>query len=84
MDDALAAIPYLRHMANRFDSVPNRRALIDRRGVGERLHALQAKDSARLRAAGTKELKAALAPRSPPASPSTPPAGTRSRRRGPF
>ena len=60
MDDALAAIPYLRHMANRFDSVPNRRALIDRRGVGERLHALQAKDSARLRAAGTKELKAAL------------------------
>ncbi|MBB4101439.1 [protein-PII] uridylyltransferase [Sphingomonas kyeonggiensis] len=47
-------------MSNRFDNVPNRRALIDRRGVAERLHALQAKDSAKLRAAGTRELQAAL------------------------
>ncbi len=60
MDDARAASLYLPHMSSRFDNVPNRRALIDRRGVAERLHALQARDGAKLRAAGTKELKAAL------------------------
>jgi [protein-PII] uridylyltransferase len=48
-------------MSGRFDHVPNRRALIDRRGVAERLSVLEAKDGAALRAAGTRELKEALA-----------------------
>ncbi|RYD55464.1 MAG: [protein-PII] uridylyltransferase [Sphingomonadales bacterium] len=47
-------------MSSRFDSVPNRRALIDRRGVAERLAALEAKDGTALRKAGTAELKLAL------------------------
>ncbi|MES2987804.1 MAG: [protein-PII] uridylyltransferase, partial [Pseudomonadota bacterium] len=45
---------------SRFDSVPNRRSLIDRRGVAERLAALEAKDGTKLRQAATAELKLAL------------------------
>ncbi|NIJ22249.1 [protein-PII] uridylyltransferase [Sphingomonas naasensis] len=47
-------------MSSRFDSVPHRRALIDRRAVAERLAALEAADPAALRRAATVELKAAL------------------------
>lgn len=47
--------------ASRFDSVPHRRALIDRRGIADRLAALQAGDATALRHAATAELKAALA-----------------------
>jgi len=47
-------------MSSRFDSVPNRRALIDRRAVAERLSAIEATDSAELRRAATVTLKAAL------------------------
>jgi [protein-PII] uridylyltransferase len=47
-------------MSSRFDSVPHRRALIDRRAVAERLAALDAPDTAALRRAATAELKAAL------------------------
>ncbi|WP_448665217.1 [protein-PII] uridylyltransferase [Sphingomonas sp. CJ20] len=47
-------------MASRFDSVPHRRALIDRRGVADRLAAIEAPDAAALRKAATLELKAAL------------------------
>lgn len=47
-------------MPSRFASVPHRRALIDRRAVAERLAALEARDTAALRQAGTAELKAAL------------------------
>ena len=42
---------------SRFDTVPNRRALIDRRAVAERLSALEAKDNAALRQAATAELR---------------------------
>lgn len=48
-------------MPTRFASVPHRRALIDRRAVAERLAALEARDTAALRQAGTAVLKAALA-----------------------
>lgn len=47
--------------ASRFDSVPHRRALIDRRGIADRLAALQAGDATALRHAATAELKTALA-----------------------
>ncbi|WP_404337033.1 [protein-PII] uridylyltransferase [Sphingomonas sp. MMS12-HWE2-04] len=47
-------------MSGRFDSVPNRRAIIDRRAVAERLAALALSDTAKLRQAATVELKAAL------------------------
>lgn len=47
-------------MSSRFDSVPNRRALIDRRGVAERLALLEAKTETALRQAGTAELRIAL------------------------
>jgi [protein-PII] uridylyltransferase len=47
-------------MSSRFDSVPNRRALIDRRTVAERLAAVEASDPAELRRAATVVLKAAL------------------------
>ncbi|OAN66925.1 [protein-PII] uridylyltransferase [Sphingomonas sp. TDK1] len=47
-------------MPTRFASVPHRRALIDRRAVAERLSALEPRDTAALRQAGTAELKAAL------------------------
>ncbi|WP_066797549.1 [protein-PII] uridylyltransferase [Sphingomonas soli] len=47
-------------MSSRFDSVPNRRALIDRRGVAEKLAMLEAKDEAALRQAATAELRLAL------------------------
>ncbi|WP_326525486.1 [protein-PII] uridylyltransferase [Sphingomonas sp.] len=45
---------------SRFDHVPNRRALIDRRSVADALAAIEAKDSAALRREGTVLLKAAL------------------------
>ncbi len=45
---------------SRFDSVPNRRAIIDRRALADTLAGLEAKDQAKLRQAGTKILKAAL------------------------
>ncbi|MBX3563665.1 MAG: [protein-PII] uridylyltransferase [Sphingomonas sp.] len=45
---------------SRFDSVPNRRALIDRRGVAEKLAALEARDGTLLRQAATAELRQAL------------------------
>lgn len=47
-------------MSSRFDSVPHRRALIDRRAIAERLAGLEAKDATALRRAATVELKAAL------------------------
>ncbi|MBC9033038.1 [protein-PII] uridylyltransferase [Sphingomonas sp. JC676] len=47
-------------MSGRFDSVPNRRLLIDRRGVAERLAAVKGKDTAALRKAATAELRIAL------------------------
>ncbi|URW74675.1 [protein-PII] uridylyltransferase [Sphingomonas donggukensis] len=45
---------------SRFDHVPNRRALIDRRSVAEALGALTGSDPAALRRAGTAILKSAL------------------------
>ncbi|MCD2324021.1 [protein-PII] uridylyltransferase [Sphingomonas sp. IC-56] len=47
-------------MSGRFDSVPNRRALIDRRAVAERLAAIGSGDAAAMRRAATAELKIAL------------------------
>lgn len=47
-------------MPSRFDSVPHRRALIDRRRIAERLAAIEARDTAALRQTATAELKAAL------------------------
>ena len=55
-----APLPYLRTMSSRFDSVPNRRALIDRRAIAERLAGVEAQDTTALRRAATTELKAAL------------------------
>lgn len=46
-------------MSGRFDTVPNRRAIIDRRALAETLAALAGRDGA-LRKAATAELKAAL------------------------
>src|SRR4051812_11896787 len=45
---------------SRFDSVPHRRAMIDRRGVAERLAALAGDDKAALRKAATGILREAL------------------------
>jgi [protein-PII] uridylyltransferase len=45
---------------SRFDSVPHRRAIIDRRGVAERLASLEAKDKTALRHAATAVLREAL------------------------
>lgn len=45
---------------SRFDSLPNRRAIIDRRGIADRLAALEAPDAVALRRLATAELKAAL------------------------
>jgi [protein-PII] uridylyltransferase len=47
-------------MSGRFDSVPNRRALIDRRAVAERLAAIAPDNAAAMRRAATAELKIAL------------------------
>lgn len=55
-----ARLPYLPPMSSRFDSVPHRRALIDRRAVAERLAAIESADPSALRRAATVELKAAL------------------------
>ncbi|MBB5709864.1 [protein-PII] uridylyltransferase [Sphingomonas xinjiangensis] len=48
-------------MSGRFDSVPHRRSLIDRRAVAERLGALPGGQPGAMRAAATAELKDALA-----------------------
>ncbi|MEZ0242128.1 MAG: [protein-PII] uridylyltransferase [Sphingomonas sp.] len=45
---------------SRFDSVPHRRAIIDRRALADTLGSLEAKDQAKLRQAATKVLKGAL------------------------
>jgi len=45
---------------SRFDSVPNRRAIIDRRALADALAGLEAKDQAKLRQAAAKLLKDAL------------------------
>jgi len=47
-------------MSNRFDSVPQRRAIIDRRIVADTLRAIAAGDSAAMRKAATGELKRAM------------------------
>ena len=45
---------------SRFDSLPNRRAIIDRRGLADELATLEASDSAALRRLATTRLKTAL------------------------
>jgi [protein-PII] uridylyltransferase len=57
--DAGAPTPYLQSMVSRFESVPQRRAIIDRRGLSDALAALEG-DKAALRAQATALLKAAL------------------------
>ncbi len=57
---AWSSLPYLPHMPSRFDSVPHRRAIIDRRAIAERLAAIGGGDKTALRHAATAELKAAL------------------------
>lgn len=47
-------------MTARFDSVPNRRAIVDRRALADELAALDARDTMRLRQAAALRLKAAL------------------------
>src|SRR5262245_54797438 len=47
-------------MPSRFDSLPHRRAIIDRRAIADRLAAVEANDTAGLRRAACGELKAAL------------------------
>jgi len=47
-------------MANRFDSLPNRRAIIDRRGLADALAGLAGDNPAALRAAATPLLREAL------------------------
>jgi [protein-PII] uridylyltransferase len=51
---------YTRIMNGRFDHLPNRRAIVDRRALAERIAAIDASDAA-LRAQATAILKAALA-----------------------
>ena len=47
-------------MATRFDSIPHRRALIDRRGLADALAALDKGDATQRRNAATALLKPAL------------------------
>ncbi|MEO5938400.1 MAG: [protein-PII] uridylyltransferase [Sphingomonas sp.] len=47
-------------MPSRFATLPNRRAIIDRRTLAETLAAIEGSDRAKLRQAATRELKAAL------------------------
>uniref|UniRef100_UPI0031D4ADBE nucleotidyltransferase domain-containing protein n=1 Tax=Sphingomonas sp. TaxID=28214 RepID=UPI0031D4ADBE len=47
-------------MSARFDSVPNRRAIVDRRALADELAALDARDTMRLRQAAALRLKTAL------------------------
>jgi [protein-PII] uridylyltransferase len=47
-------------MASRFDSLPQRRAIIDRRGLADALAALEGSDASKLRGAATAILKPAL------------------------
>ena len=53
------SLPYLPSMS-RFDSIPHRRAIIDRRALAEALAGLEARDQAALRKAATVVLKQAL------------------------
>ena len=52
--------PYIRSMSVRFDNVPNRRAIIDRRAIGDNLAAIEIDDPTMLRRAATTMLKDAL------------------------
>ena len=47
-------------MPARFDHLPQRRAIIDRRAIADALAALEGTDTATLRRAATAQLKAAL------------------------
>ncbi len=55
------ATPYLDKMASRFDTLPHRRAIIDRRAVADLLATLPSSDPATMRHAATGPLKKALA-----------------------
>ena len=54
------ASPYLKRMSTRFDAIPNRRAIIDRRAVADALAALPGEDRVLLRRQTVPILKAAL------------------------
>ena len=60
-DDVTPAHAYLGAMAVRFETLPNRRAIVDRRALADALAALEADGPAALRAAATPLLRAALA-----------------------
>ena len=47
-------------MPNRFDHLPHRRAIVDRRALADALSAVEGKDSAALRQAATTQLRDAL------------------------
>jgi [protein-PII] uridylyltransferase len=47
-------------MATRFEALPNRRAIIDRRALADALDTIEGRDAASLRAAGTPMLRAAI------------------------
>lgn len=53
-------LPYLNPMSGRFDSIPHRRAIVDRRALADDLAALDAPDAMRLRQAAALRLKQAL------------------------
>ena len=53
-------LPYLHPMSGRFDSIPHRRALVDRRALADDLAALDAPEPMRLRQAAALRLKQAL------------------------
>ncbi len=53
-------LPYLLPMSGRFDSIPHRRAIVDRRALADDLAALDAPDAMRLRQAAALRLKQAL------------------------
>jgi [protein-PII] uridylyltransferase len=58
---ALAPVSaYLPRMSSRFDSLPNRRAIIDRRAIADELAAIAGNDPTQLRKAATARLKSAL------------------------
>ncbi len=56
----LSVSPYLHFMATRFDALPQRRAIIDRRGLADALAALEGDGPAALRVAATPLLRDAL------------------------
>ena len=53
-------MPYISPMSSRFDTLPNRRAIIDRRVIAEELAAIDINDAGQLRRAATALLKEAL------------------------